>query len=355
MSNKLLSFDLKDLRLPRLLSSQGRAEPLGGGLKPKYPPVAMDLGISQLALARLGSDKEKKWSLTSYDLVEVPDDLLDTEFFRIRIRSADQYQALVAKALRREGLKTDKISLVLPDHLARVALLPFEELPRGRRDMLEMIRWRMKKAVPFKVEEATVDYQVLPNRGPGATVLAVLMPSAILEEHESVFTHQGIHPGLVDLSSFSLAHLYRGVIEKDLPDGGDFMILNATHHFFTVMIYRKGVPIFYRCKTYAFGGEEDEDSGVRLVHREAQASLLYYQERLSGMELARVYMRVVGHEPERVAAVFQGAPVATPPEVIDVGRVVEVSGRVAAAGADRSFETLQRLAPAVGAALGREA
>ena len=43
------------------------------------------------------------------------------------------------------------------------------------------------------------------------------------------------------------------------------------------------------------------------------------------------------------------------PELIDVGRVVEVPGRLTAMGPERSAEVLQRIAPVVGAALGRNA
>jgi type IV pilus assembly protein PilM len=341
--------------MPRWLSVGAPADSNGGGLRAKYPPVAMDMDTTHLVLARLAKDKLRRWTLTSYDVSELPPDLLDSEVFRVRIKSVERFKALVAGSMQKEGVKTEKVSLVLPDHLARVSLLPFEELPRSRRDVVEMVRWKMKKAVPFKVEEATVDYQVMPGPEKGYTVLAVLMPQSILQEQEAVFAQQGIHPGLVDISSFSLAHLYRSVIDKEVPAGADFMLLNVTGAFFTVMVFREGRLIFYRCKTFAFGGNDDPESGYRLVHRELQASLLYYQEKLMGRELARVYMRLVGMDADRVAGQFGGAPIAARPELIDVQRVVNVTGRIASMGPDRAADLLQRLAPAVGAALGREA
>jgi type IV pilus assembly protein PilM len=356
LSGSLLSFDLKNLRLPAWLRLGSPAAGKHGGLRPKYPPVAMDMGIHDLALARLAKDKDKRWTLTSFDQVQVPEDLIESDVFRIHLTSAERYRNLIAASLQKEAVKTDTISLVVPDHMARVALLPFEELPRTRREVTEMVRWKMKKAVPFKVEEAAIDYEIFPGEGGrGFSVLAVLMPQSIVEQQEAVFLAQGIRPGLVDLSTFSLLHLYRQAIDADMPAGGDLLLLNATEVFFTLLILRHGVPIFYRCKTFAFGGEGNGDAAQRLIHRESQASLVYYQERLEGRELSRVYMRLVGHDPERVGALFQGAPVAAAPELIDPRRVVRVTGRVEAMGPERSIELLQRLAPAVGAALGREA
>ena len=311
MSSSILNVDLKNLKLPSWLTL-GTPASGSAGLKAHYPPVALDMGINQVALTRLAKDKEaKKWSLTSYDLVEIPEDLLDSDFFRMRVRSADRFRELVAGAMRREGVETDRISMVIPDHLARVALLSFDELPRTRREVIEMVRWKMKKAVPFKVEESTVDYQVLPRAEGGYTLLSVLIPTSILEEHESLLAGQNIRVGLIDLSTFSLVHLYRSVVDAEVPADGEFMLLNATGTFFTVMIFRAGVPIFYRCKTFAFGGVDDPESNHRLIHREVQASLLYYQERLGGTTLSRVYMRLTGHDPKRVASVLAWAVTAS--------------------------------------------
>lgn len=360
MSNSLLDFDLKTLKLPRWLTLGTPADAGAAGLRAKYPPVAMDMDSTHLTLVRLAKEarSDKPWALTSYDVVEVSGDLLEAEAFRVRFKSADRFRALVAGALTKEGVRTNAISLVLPDHLARVALLPFEELPRTRRELIEMIRWKMKKAVPFKVEEAAVDYQVMsadPSAGQlGHMVLAVLIPQAIIEEHEAVFQPLGIHAGLVDLSSFSLVHLYRPVIDNDVP-AGDFMVLNVTGAFFTVMVFRDGRMIFYRCKTFAFGHEQDAGSDERLIRREIQASLLYYQERLAGRELARIYLRVVDQDLDQIAGMFDEAPAATRPEPFDLSRVVGLTGRFAAAGDERSREIMMRAAPAVGAALGRHA
>ena len=359
-SSGLLSFDLKNLRLPRWLTPGSAVEGAGGGRAVAYPPVAVDVGAGELAIARLAKDTDRKWSLTSHEVVEVPHELLDTEPFKPRVKAPDRLQAMVAGALQREGIRTRAISVVLPDHLARVALLPFEDLPRSRRELIELVRWKMKKAVPFKVEDARVDYEVLPGMAADGgvpskyTLLVALIPAASVEEHEALFTNQGIHPGLVDLSSFSLATLYRPVAERDVPSG-DFMMLNATPAFFTAMIFRDGRLIFYRCKPSGPATEGNGEAAARMLRREIQASLLYYQERLRGTSLARVYMRIVGQDPEPVGGAFDQAPLAAPPEMIDVARVVRVGGRVTALGPDRSAEMLQRLAPAVGAALGKGA
>jgi len=358
LSSSALNFDFTKLKLPRWLMPGTPADSAVSSRAVKYPPAAIEMGVTDLVLARVVKDKAKKWSLGSYDIVEVPDGVLDGEPYMTRIRSAQTYGALVAASIQKEGVKTRAISIVLPDHLARVSILQFEELPRTRRELLDLVKWRMKKAVPFKVEDAAVDYQVMPatdsNGDPakGYNLLAVLMPHAVVEEHESIFTRQGIHAGLVDLSTFSLMHLYKTVIAKESPLA-DYMLLNATPDFFTVMVQRNGQPLFYRCKAFGLTGNGGMEGAARVLKREIQASLLYYQERLHGKLLARVYMRLVGHDPRQVEEAFDRAPLGSPPEMIDVTRVLAPSGRIAALDPQRQSEMLQRLAPAIGAAWGR--
>ena len=350
MSSSLLKFDLKSLKLPSWLGGGGGVV-AGGASRVHYPPVAIALGADSFSLVRLAKDKKTKAiKLASQQVVEVPADLVATEVFQLTMRDTSRMTALVSGAIGRCGGRAEKISLVLPDYLARVALLHFEDLPGSRKEMIGMVRWKMKKAVPFKVEEAAVDYEILPGAGPGGghSVLAVLMPLAIVEEHESFFRRQGIRAGLIDLSTFCIARLYRPVVDSEVPAGGDFMLINAGSCSLAAMIYRGGVPIFYRCKTFGFDQKIDPAGTLRLLHREIQASLLYYQERLDGRHLSRVYMALVGHDPERVAALFQGAPVDQQPELVDPRRVIDVDAQ---AGGD---DVMQRLAPAIGAALGNE-
>ena len=72
MSSSLLSLDIKNLKLPRWLLPGAPADTSGGGLSVSYPPVAVEMGSTQLALARLTRDKDRKWNLSSHDTVAVP-------------------------------------------------------------------------------------------------------------------------------------------------------------------------------------------------------------------------------------------------------------------------------------------
>jgi Tfp pilus assembly PilM family ATPase len=156
----------------------------------------------------------------------------------------------------------------------------------------------------------------------------------------------------VDLSSFALVNLYRGVIDKEVPADGDFMIVNVTGSFFTVMIFRAGRVLFYRCKAFTTDDDASLEGRRRLLRREVQASLVYYQERLNGRELSRLYVRASGLDTQAALSALTGDGIPVAAELMEVRRALSLSGRINAAG-DRADELLQKLAPAIGAAVGR--
>jgi len=339
------------LKLPELPSSGHSA----GGLRrwllePRYPSVAFDLDPKNLAMVRIGRRKKERF-IASYRVEALPEDLIEMDFYKVRLTQPDTFRAAVQNLLKDEPEKVLRASLLLPDNYARVAILQFDDFPRRRSDAIQLVRWKTKKAVPFKVEEAVVDYMPLPSAESGVKILAVLMPKSVIEEFEAVFNSMGIQAGLVDLSTLSLLNLYRPVLSAELRSGEECLVANVSGGFVTYVIFRGEQMVLFRCKPFATGVEDAAGEGaLRLMRRELQASLLYYREKLDGTGIARAYLRVVGHEPERVHAVFADQEDIAEIRPLDPKPMIDVDGRLS--GEDGEA-VLQRLSPALGAVLGR--
>lgn len=319
-------------------------------LEPRYPPVAFDLDPKSLSMVHIGQRKKERF-IASFGVEDVPSDLLELDFLKARLTSPDRYREIVSRILAKEPVKPKGVSILIPDSYARVAILPFEEMPRSRQDTLELLRHKTKKAVPFKVEDAALDYQVLAGDGGRVNVLSVLTPRSIVEEFESVFAALGVQAGLVDLSTFSLINLYRPVFEKEMAGAGEFLVANVAGTYFTFVIFRGGEMVFFRCKTFAVGtGDDGGEGALRLLKRELQTSMLYYRDKLGGADLSRAYLRIVDLDTAAVSGVFSGEAGIGSVQVIDPRRVINVNGRLSGEHGDR---LLQRLAPALGAAAGR--
>ena len=91
-----------------------------------------------------------------------------------------------------------RVVLLLPDYAARVSVLDFDKLPENPEEQRALVRFRMKKSVPFDMEAATLSYRV--QTGHGTSVVAAVAPVEIIARYEAPFRALNLHPGIVTLS-----------------------------------------------------------------------------------------------------------------------------------------------------------
>jgi type IV pilus assembly protein PilM len=105
--------------------------------------------------------------------------------------------AAMSQALDATNPRDHALALVVPDAAARVLLLDFDTLPSSRHEALSVVRFRLRKVVPFEVETAAVSYQVMAQRNNALSVLVTVMPAEVLAEYEAAAREAGYEPGAV--------------------------------------------------------------------------------------------------------------------------------------------------------------
>lgn len=124
------------------------------------------------------------------------------------LRSQDAVVEAIRKALDELAPKKRAVTLVLPDTAVRVFVLDFDTLPQKPLEAIPVLRFRMRKMVPFDVEHAALSYQILVQAEGNVKVLATIMPGPVLAEYEAAVRAAGYEPGVVLPSSLaSLAAL----------------------------------------------------------------------------------------------------------------------------------------------------
>src|SRR5947208_171931 len=99
-------------------------------------------------------------------------------------------------ALGNVGTRSRDVIAVLPDAAVRVVLLDFETLPDNREEAESVVRFRLRKSLPFDVDKAKVSYHAQSASGATRVVAAVALNS-VIEDYESAFREAGFAPGLV--------------------------------------------------------------------------------------------------------------------------------------------------------------
>ena len=87
------------------------------------------------------------------------------------------------------GRSRDVIA-VLPDAAIRVVLLDFDSLPAKHDDAEGVVRFRLKKSLPFDVDKAKVSYHVQTSLG-GLRLVAAVALTSVVEEYEAAFRDAG--------------------------------------------------------------------------------------------------------------------------------------------------------------------
>lgn len=102
----------------------------------------------------------------------------------------------VREALENVGGRSRDVIAVLPDAAVRVVLLDFETLPDKRDEAEEVVRFRLRKSLPFDVDKAKVSYHAQKSNGTMRVIAAVTLRS-IIEDYETAFQEAGFSPGMV--------------------------------------------------------------------------------------------------------------------------------------------------------------
>jgi type IV pilus assembly protein PilM len=152
------------------------------------------------------------------------------------------------------------LTLVLPDGAVRVLLIDFDSLPSKAADILPIIRFRLRKLVPFEVEDAAISYQVMPKLAaagalPGAPVqtrvLVSVCPREILSEYESLVREAGYEPGVVLSSTLAATALL---------DQEPALVVNRNGNILTTAIVRGDEILLHRSLDFEAG---DLDAGLQ--------------------------------------------------------------------------------------------
>jgi type IV pilus assembly protein PilM len=117
----------------------------------------------------------------------------------INLRERKGVVETVKQILSDVGGRSRDVIAVLPDAAVRVMLLDFEALPAKRDEAEGVVRFRLKKSLPFDVDKSMVSYHAQPplNDEKGVKVIAAVALSTVVEDYESVFREAGYTPGVV--------------------------------------------------------------------------------------------------------------------------------------------------------------
>ena len=246
------------------------------------PPAAVEISPEGvLAAAQQGE-------APAYAFVELPAGAVVPGIGEANLQAPEAVAEAIRSALEQVSPRTRSVTLVLPDPAVRVFVLDFDSFPAKAAEAVPVMRFRLRKTVPFDAEQAGIGYQVLTQSKTECRVLAAVMPGPILGEYEAAVRAAGYEPGGVLPSS--LAALETVDSEKTA------LIANLSAAVLTTTIVTENDLLLYRTLDLpadAAGRATEVQRGIAVAAAYYEDKVgtrpaeLHYSGRESRMEFAR--------------------------------------------------------------------
>jgi Tfp pilus assembly PilM family ATPase len=299
------------------------------------PDVALEIDHAHVAAARLGW-RGGQAVLSAHATEALPAGLVVPGLSALNIADVPALSQAIGRVLGQLGGRPSRVSLLVPDTVAKVSLLKLEQVPAKAADLREIVRWQVRKTSPFPVEQAALSISPGARGADGAAEFVVALSRAdVVHQYEQACAMAGAHAGLVDLSTFGVIN---SVMAGPSAPAGDWLLVHVTSSYLSLAVVRDHALLFFRNRS-----EEAEGTLADLIHQTA----MYYEDRLNGGGFAKVLIAGAAQLPgaESVRRDLE--------ERLRVS-VDPVDPRAAAALQDRigaSAELLDVLAPLVGTLL----
>jgi len=249
-----------------------------GFLAPVPPTVAIEIARRRVTVVELGGSRGGP-VVSTYASEPLDDGLVTPGLAAPNIPDPKPVADALERALARAGLRSaSRAALVIPDSVARVSLVSFEKLPARAADLDQLVRWQLKKATPFPIDDAQVTHFPAHSAAGSVTLAAVAARTDVIAQYEAVTDAAGVRAGIVDLASLNVMN---AIIGAGAAPPGDWLLVHLAAEGTTLAILRGSDLLFYRHRMAV----EDETLAA-LVHQTA----MYHEDRLGTSQFTRVWL-----------------------------------------------------------------
>ncbi|HEX9799283.1 MAG TPA: hypothetical protein VGC00_03835 [Thermoanaerobaculia bacterium] len=251
---------------------------------------------------------------------------------------AEALSAVVGELVGRFARRPRQASLVLPDAWARGLVVELGALPERGEARAEVLRFRLRKLVPFRPEElrvAAAPIAAVAGQEDPLRVLTLFAAEPLCAAFESSFAAAGVRLGqIVDTSLALVSALAHGG-----RLAGVVALATVEARSFTLVCARDGEPVLWRQKS--FGDSSEAETRAPRLAAELKLTRTFLAERLDAPRLDAVLLAA----PDDVRAVWSevlAEGLGRPPAIVAADSLP--------LAAESAREADAALAPLVGAA-----
>jgi hypothetical protein len=249
------------------------------------PPHVFSLDGERLRYGQILRDRHG-FRLRAYREAALPRDPFQHGPLGGPLRDPAAFRELVAGMVKAVPGGVREASLVLPDSWLRVTFTESGDLPQEAAAIDEVLRWKLRRLVPFRVDDLRVDAtEVSPIPGqeePRRLLLGFAVEQLLVQVEES-FAAAGVRLGKISNASLSLLSAVR-------PAGGGAFsaLVLVVDEGYTLIFSRGGEPVLHRYK--GFTGSLPDAARASAVGRDLKLTRNFLDEHFPGAMLGSVLL-----------------------------------------------------------------
>jgi type IV pilus assembly protein PilM len=200
-----------------------------------HPSLVVEVASTHVAAAQ--------WSATgrhleSHAIEPLPPGAVLASPVDTNVVQPEAVRSVLRKVFNRVPTHGSPLALLIPDPVVRVFILPFDMLPRRADEARSLLRWRLKKSVPFDVDETVVSWMRQTGRQGALEVVTAVGRQRIIKEYEELLQPLGATAGVVLSSTLGALPL--------LGDEGSTLLVRISGKTLTTVIVSAGNLCVYR-------------------------------------------------------------------------------------------------------------
>jgi type IV pilus assembly protein PilM len=234
-----------------------------------HPSLVVEIARTHVAAARWGSGRGH---LDSFAVEPLAAGSVMASPVETNVRGPDAVRSALERVFASvPGLGTP-LALLIPDPVVRVFMLPFDTLPRRADEAVPLLRWRLKKSVPFDMDDTIVSWMRQTGRQGNLEVVTAVARRQIIREYEVIVESLGANAAVVLSSTLAALPL----IEER---GATLLVRMCGRTMATVIVHGSNLCVYRATEMAA----EAELLDPQAMLDEIFPALAYYQDSWSAV------------------------------------------------------------------------
>ena len=238
--------------------------------EPPAPHVVCEITAEGVCAARTAGRGRR--ALESHAFEPLPEGALVPTPVEPNVVGAEAVGSALDAVLARVNGHGAEVALIIPDQVVRVFLLQFDAFPKKAQEAEPLLRFRLRKSLPFDSEDSSVSYTVQavgPPTAPAGTVhvVAGVAQRKIIRQYEELLEARQKRAGVVISSTLAALPL--------VDDRRPALLARQVGNTLTTVIARGGVLAVYRCTQVPATAEA---LAVQTLLDEIYPAAAYYQD-----------------------------------------------------------------------------